>query len=141
MGLSLSLIELLSSDTQLLSLIGEGDVARIFPLIIPQKRAVQRQLPCIVYTLTGEDRAKTYCATLPLVRAEMQFDSYGMTLDGAGGATDVSSALQGALLDFRGHVGNITIADVALNGRMTAVDMEPGLMRVVDMYSIWYTED
>lgn len=141
MKLATALVELLVSDTALLSLLGEDGIVRIFPMIVPQKRAVLKQMPCIVYTVTGEDRTKTYCGTVPMTRAAVQFDSYGVTLMGADGAFEVSAALRRQLLDYRGQVGGVTISDVELTNSLTAYDMEPGLMRVVDLYSIWYTED
>lgn len=138
MNFAAALFELLAADTAILSLIGTADVTRIFPMIVPQKQPAITQMPCLVYTITGEDRSKTYCGTIPLISVTVQLDSYGVRL---AEAYAVSDAVKNRLMDYRGPAGDIVISDVALTGRLTAYDMEPGLMRVVDLYTIWYMEE
>jgi hypothetical protein len=132
------LVAHLEADTSLFSKIGQGDRFRMFAQIIPQKQRAVDQVPCLVYSVTAEDRQKTYCGTQKLVMATVQFDSYAVKLSEA---REVSNALRAAMIDFRGLMGDVVVRDVSLAGSLTLYDMEPGLMRVVDTFVIWFEEE
>lgn len=125
----------LGSDAAIQGLVKEGSIVRIFPLIIPQKRPAKDQMPCIVYTISGEQRQKTYCGTSPLIQVLFSLDLYALT---AIQARELSTVVRNRLLDYRGPMGELLVSDVTLDNSMTQYDMEPGLMRVIDMYSMWY---
>lgn len=132
------LFDFLSADTAILSKVGDGTRARIFPLFIPQKKNMQDQMPCIVYTITSEQRQQTYCGTSPLVQLSVSFDLYAATADKA---RELSDAVRALLIDYRGMIGDMNVRNVSLDNSMTQYDMDPGLMRVIDMYTIWYQKE
>jgi len=133
-----ALFEFLRADSAVLSLVGQGEWARIFPHIIPQKESALTQVPCIVYAVTGEERQRTRCGTDGLTLATVQLDCYALTV---AGARDVSRAARDALMDYRGAFGGIVARDVSLEGSAALYDLDPGLMRVVDTYNIWFDEE
>ncbi len=138
MILETGLVQHLAADTAVLSLVGQGSRVRIFPMIIPQKAKAVDQVPCAVYQVTQEERQKVYCGTQKLISVTLQMDSYAIDL---GTARQLSAAIRSALLDFRGFMGDVLVRDVTLVGGLTLYDMEPGLMRVMDTYIIWYEEE
>lgn len=138
MILEAGLVQFLSNDAGIAALVVKNAWVRIFPLIIPQKMKAVDQLPCTVYQVTLEDRHKTFCGTQKLVMATVQFDHYALTLIGA---RILSKAFRDALLDYRGLMGDVVVRDVTQAGGLPLYDMEPGLMRVMDTYNIWYEEE
>ncbi len=138
MILELGLVEHLISDTTVLSLVAQGDRKRIFPMVIPQKAKAVDQVPCVVYQITQEERQKVYCGTEKLISVTLQLDSYAVDLITA---RRLSAAIRAVLVDFRGLMGDVLVRDVTLVGGLTLYDMEPGLMRVMDTYTIWYEEE
>lgn len=132
------LFAFLSADSGVLSLVGDGQRARIFPMVIPQKMKAVDQVPCVVYQVTQEDRQKVYCGTQKLVSITVTLDCYAMTLIGA---RQLSEAVRAVLVDYRGLMGDVVVRDVTLSGGLTLYDMEPGLMRVMDTYTIWFEEE
>jgi hypothetical protein len=130
-----SLVPFLASHTDVVSLIGSGSILRVYPLIIPQKQPAKDQMPCIVYTISGEQRQKNYCGTSPLVQLMFSLDYYATT---ALKARELANAVRNVLVDYRGPMGEFLVSDVTLENSMTQYDMEPGLLRVIDMFSMWY---
>ena len=128
----------LSSPTEIIAIIGQGDRVRLFPMVIPQKGPAIDQYPCVVYQVTQEERQKTFCGTQKLVSATVQLDLYALTL---AQARQLSAVTRAALIDFRGMMGDVVVRDVTLTGGLTLYDMEPGLMRVMDTYTIWFEEE
>jgi hypothetical protein len=131
-----ALVDYLGSIPEITALISEDGDVRIFPLIIPQKR-IKAQMPCIVYSLTNESRSKTYCGTTGTIEVTIGIDCYAPKLSVA---RNLNVQLRRALLDYRGAMGDALVKDVTLNSSMSLADTEPGLMRVADIYSIWYRE-
>jgi hypothetical protein len=132
------LVSILTSNTAVTAMVQSGSRARIFPLIVPQKKKLVEQMPCVVYTVSSEDRQKTYCGTQKLLNAAIQLDHYALTLEEA---RRLSFAVRAVLIDFIGSDDSIVVRDVALTGSFATYDMDPGLMRVVDTYTIWYEEE
>lgn len=128
----------LSQDAGVSAIVVEGSHKRIYPIVIPQKTAGRSQLPCIVYSVTGENRTKTYCGTVKVIESIIAIDCYAKSLVEA---RRLSIAVRRAILDFRGVMGNVRVRDVTLTNSMTLNDMEPGLMRVADSYSIWHEQE
>lgn len=133
------LVDMLLAETSVISLIGESSArTRLHPLFIPQKDLKTKQMPCYVYAVTSESRQKTYCGTDGLVNAQLQLDSYALKLKEA---RELSAASRRVLVDYRGSMGGVDVRDVTLSSSLTLQDMEPGLLRVVDTYDIWYMEE
>lgn len=133
-----ALFAYLSADTTLLALVGQGSLVRVFPHVIPQKRPAVEQMPCVVYSVTGEVRGRTLCGVDGLVQATVQIDCHGKTLRSA---REVSAAVRPLMVDYRGAMGDLVVRDVSLDTSVTLNDMEPGLMRVLDSYTVWYEEE
>jgi hypothetical protein len=136
-----ALVTHLNNDTGVMSLVSAPGArfVRVFPLAIPQKTKTTEQLPCLVYAVVGETRNKTYCGTSKLVMATLSLDSYAMKLSQA---RQLSSAVRAAIIDFRGVMGGkVRVRDVTHEATLTLLDMEPGVMRVADTYTLWYEEE
>lgn len=138
MTLEEGLVSFLISQTGVTSLVAQENRVRIFPLFIPQRTRLVDQMPCVVYQINGEERQKVYCGTESLVMATVQLDCYALTLQLA---RSVSNAIRSVLKDYRGLMGDVVVRDVTLTGGLALPDMEPGLMRVVDTYTIWFEEE
>ena len=132
-----ALFSFISESTEIKEIIGSSPV-RMFPLFIPQKNPAKDQMPCIVYTVTSEQRQKTYCRTSPLVMCMVSLDFYALDIEAA---RALSTLVRNKMLDYRGLMGTLNVSDVSLENSMTQTDLDPGLMRVIDMYSIWYQEE
>lgn len=133
-----ALFDFLTADTTFLSLVSSGSHVRIYPLVIPQKTGVRAQMPCVVYAVTADSRQKTYCGTSKLVEVSVSIDCYGSTMKQA---RDLATELRSLLLDYRGFMGSTYVSDVSLINSISLPDMEPGLYRVSDTYSVWYKEE
>lgn len=114
-------------------------IARVFPLIMPQKkRDGPPQYPAVVYTLTGTQRQKLYCRTDGTYRQTLELDHYALDYDQA---HELADAVRAVLLDFRGALGGIVaVKDVALETEIDLQDPEPGVFRVNQVWSIWLAE-
>lgn len=138
MSLEAGLVSFLSAQTAVTALIAQGGRVRVFPMVIPQKTKAVDQVPCVVYQVTLEERQKTFCGTQNLVMATVTLDLYALTLVQA---RQLSEAVRAAMVDYRGLMGDVPVRDVTLAGALALYDMEPGLMRVMDTYNIWYEEE
>jgi hypothetical protein len=138
MTLEEALVQILSAQTSVTDQIKSGDRFRFFPLIIPQKAKAVDQVPCVVYQVNLEEFQKTYCGTESLTSASVQLDHYALKL---ADARRLSDACRVALVDFRGTVGSIVIRDVTIVNGLTLYDHDPGLMRVMDTYTIWFEKE
>lgn len=129
----------LTADTAVAALVVVGDYGRIFPMVIPQKAPNgQVQMPCLVYAVVAEAHDKLYCGTSKLAQCTVSVDAYAKTMKGA---REMSAAARTALIDYRGMMGSVAVRDVSLVSSTTLVDMEPGLYRVADTFTIWYEEE
>jgi hypothetical protein len=53
----------------------------------------------------------------------------------------LAKALRKALVDFTGNFGEVAIDTVHLTNEFPMTDPEPGIIRIVQLYNIWYQED
>lgn len=129
----------LRNDTQVGSLVGAATLARIYPSFIPQQTpGGDPQYPAVVYSVLAEQHDKLYCGTSRLVKATVSIDSYAPTVVAA---RELSNAIRSLMIDYRGQMGGtLVVRDVSLESSIVLIDMEPGLFRVNDVYSIWYEE-
>lgn len=128
-----------NSAVQLFVSPGGGRPDRIFPLVIPQKvPGGALQIPAVVYNSSACERQVTYCGTSGLVRTDVQIDCYADTYDTA---RELASAVRSCLLDFSGVLGNIapTVA-ASLDNEFDGHDFEPGLYRVIQLWTFWNKE-
>jgi hypothetical protein len=116
-----------------------GTPNRVYPLVIPQK--VPRgapQTPCVVYETDGIDRQVTYCGTSGLSRTSMKIDCYAEDYNTA---KQVAQAVREVLLDFRGLLGGtVEVRHAALETEFDLQDIEPGLYRISQSWTIWHEE-
>ncbi len=131
MTIRAAVFSILDGDAALTALI----VSRVYRGVIPQQGKASSYMPCITYSKTGERRNKTYCGTDGLVRNGFAVDAYAVT---AAEAEAVAEAAKQALMDYRGAVDGVFIADVELENEFDLEDIEPGLYRVTMNFTLWH---
>jgi hypothetical protein len=114
---------------------------RIHPLVIPQRiAATSQRVPAVVYSISGVDRAVSYCGTDRLVRSTLGIDCYAAGYDAA---RELATAVRTALVDFSGPMGSSTVVPVRtcnIETEFDLMDIEPGLYRVSQQWTIWHEE-
>lgn len=110
--------------------------ANIFGLVREQGTA--DQLPAVLIQRSSTARTVLFCGTDHLVSADLQVDSYAMTGDDAWA---LARALRQALVDFTGNFGDVAIDTVHLTNEFPLTDPDPGIIRITQLYNIWYQED
>lgn len=130
--------QFLVTNTSIAALLSEDGRHRIFPGVIPQKQGGKVQMPCVVYMVTSETKSRTYCGTIALTEILFSVDCYHKTLLGA---RALNKMVRDMLLDYRGMMGDVRVRDISLFSSVVITDMDPGLMRVADVYSVWYEEE
>lgn len=134
MSLQTSLKAFLSADAGVSALVG----SRIYPLVIPDQVYDAATLrPCLVYAIQSVDRTKTFCGTVALQRVTVSVDCYAKVYVDAHA---LATAVETALLDFVGPMGDVTISDIASENKFDLTDLEPGLFRVALSFVVWYAE-
>lgn len=121
-------------------LAGETDAdARVYPLVIPQKVPRGRaQVPAVVYTYVASAWQGTYCGVSRLVSADVRLDCYARTYHEA---RDLAAAVRSLLHDFAGSMGGtVDVRTAILTTEFDVQDFEPGLFRVSQSWTFWYTE-
>lgn len=127
-------------------LVGTAGVAalvgtRVHPLVIPQRIAASTQrVPAVVYSISGVDRGVSYCSTDRLVRSTLGIDCYAAGYDAA---RALATAVRTALVDFSGPMGSATVVPVRtcnIETEFDLMDIEPGLYRVSQQWTIWHEE-
>lgn len=124
----------LSTDPVVAGLAG----ARIYPLMIPQHVYNEAtRLPCLVYQRLGVDRRPTFCSSEGLIATTVRIDSYARSL---GAAAQLGAAVRESLIDYTGAMGAVTVKKVLMETELDLLDVEPGLYRVSQTYSVWHLE-
>jgi hypothetical protein len=98
----------------------------------------ERPLPEVLIFKTRAERQVKFCGTDKLVNADFQIDSYGM--EGLQVLT-LARAIRQALVDFVGMMGDSQIEKIFLSNEFPMIDPDPLVIRVVQIYNIWYMED
>lgn len=128
----------LRNDLGVAALVQDSSVYRIYPLVIPQKLDAIAQMPAIVYSLDSAARSVGYCGTFKTVDRGATIDCYALSY---AGAHQVADAVTASLLDFRGQLGGLVFVHTAnLITALDLQDIEPGLFRVSQSWSIWHSE-
>lgn len=111
---------------------------RIYPLMIPQHAYDElTKLPCLVYARVSVDRQPKFCGTDALARSLVRVDSYARSY---ADATALAAAVYDALIDYSGAMGSETVKKVLADSEFDLLDVEPGLYRVTQTFSIWHIE-
>ena len=115
---------------------------RVYPLVIPERNhADASTYPCLVYTVEGKGRQVRFEGTDSLVRADVRIDSYARTY---GDAQRTAAAVRATLVDYSGYMttadGTIKVKRIFIENEADLVDIEPGLFRVWQQFTIWYDE-
>jgi hypothetical protein len=133
----------LRSDTDVAAIIRTGAIYRIFAGYIPQQ--VQNgpaQVPAIVYSVDAVERERLYCGTSRLIQTRIALSMYATKLSVA---RELASHVRDALIDFHGLMGatpdTADVREVSLENEFSLVDLEPGLHRVEQTYSIRHVEE
>lgn len=107
---------------------------RIFGLV----REPSSELPALLAQRISTVRQPTFCRTSKLVSADFQLDAYAMTGQDAWG---LAAAVRSLMIDFEGMMGDIFVNKILLTNEFPTVDGDPGVIRVTQLYNIWYVED
>lgn len=118
---------------------------RIYPIVIPEQAyADATRQPCIVYSFDGKERQVRFSGTDSLVAASVQIDCYARTY---ASAHAVALAVRTAMVDYSGiwtgtgsPQSSNDIKKVFIENEFDLMDIEPGLYRVSQTYTIWYDE-
>lgn len=115
--------------------------------VYPDQLRQGTKLPAIVYGKTGGQRQQKQCGTDGLVLGSFQLDVYGKTRQEV---RELSNAIIGqgrkgqtppdAMLDYKGLMGTCFVKNCALANDFDTVDPEPGMIRRVQLWDIWYVE-
>lgn len=107
---------------------------RVFGLL----REPSSLLPALLAQRITTQRQTTFCRTSKLVSADFQLDSYAMTGVDAWG---LAAAVRSLMIDFEGMMGDIFVNKILLTNEFPTVDGDPGVIRITQLYNIWYVED
>jgi len=107
---------------------------QIYGVMRPQGN---RPLPELLFYRTGTTRQVKFCGTDSLVASDFQIDSYAIDGDGC---FALAEAVRLALVDYRGNMGDSYVDQVTLSNEFPMNDPDPGIIRMCQLYSIWYQE-
>jgi hypothetical protein len=122
-----------ASITEIAALIGEPAGLRFTKMVVPQRSG----FPASVMQRTGTVRDQTYCGTVRLLQATLQFDHYAKKWDEAVATAEVFRL---AFTDFAGMMGGVEVRSVVLQNEFDLDDPEPGLYRRSQSWLFWYVE-
>jgi hypothetical protein len=95
-------------------------------------------LPSVNVQRTHTLRQELFCGVSPLVSADLQIDSFGITGDEA---WTVAEAMRLVFKNFSGTMGETRVDKVFLINEFPLTDPDPGVIRIVQLYNFWYLED
>jgi hypothetical protein len=114
--------------------VGQLAGENVFGVVRPRATA----LPQVLITRSSTVRTPTFCYTSKLVSADFQIDSFGLKGQDALGLARV---IRLALVDFTGEMGGTFVDRVFLTNEFPTTDPEPGVIRITQLFNIWYQED
>lgn len=127
-----ALFHLLTGDSGIAALVDD----RVYPEVIPQKNFDETsKQPCVVFRRAGAARGTTRCATDALTNSDFVVTSFAMEYEAA---EQVAEVVRVALLDFEGTVEGVRIRTIKLENEFDGLDIEPGLYRVDQFWTIWH---
>ncbi len=139
--IDVSIFTLLKDSAGVAAIVSENSSParfRIYPLVIPQQeQGDATYMPCVVYQKVGLTRGVTNEVSDAMVEATYQVDSYATQyLD----AQTLADAARVALLDVTGTYGGHYIRRIFLQNEFAIEDPDPGLFRISQTYTVWFTE-
>jgi hypothetical protein len=108
---------------------------RIYGLI----REPNTPLPSINVQRAHTQRQELFCGVAPLADASMQIDSFGIDGDTAWAVAKALRLLFQNLTNVA--MGPTLVQKMFLANEFPMVDPDPGIIRVVQLYNVWYLED
>ena len=126
-----ALVSILAVSSDVVSYVGSGTSARIYPVQLPQGQ----KMPSIVYSRITELSDYHMQGDSGLATARVQVDSWGVRTDIA---ADLSNAAHDALSGFRGVVAEVEILGVFHVNSREDFDASAELFRVGRDYMLWY---
>ena len=131
----------LAADAAVSALVG----TRIYPLMIPQQVYTEStKQPCLVYTLDGRARQVRFAGTDTLVQGSLTVDCYARTYAAAQALADAVRALledySGTMTGTGSPISTNVVKKIFIDNELELMDIEPGLYRVSQSYTIWYDE-
>lgn len=106
---------------------------RVYPMLAAQNGAT----PFVVYQRIGAERHVTSCGQANLTSAFIQIDSYAREY---GDAKALAHAVQERIANFHGTMGSVEVKKAFLTTELDLLDVEPGLYRVSQTYTVWFVE-
>lgn len=110
-----------------------------FYMIIPQATPLQQRTPCVVFNRGSVDRQVRYCGTDGVIRTSVTLDCYATSYTAA---RALARVVRESLIDFRGLLGGLlAVRAASLDNEFDLLDIEPGLFRVSQSWTIWHEEE
>lgn len=117
------------------ALIGTGDAARLYPLVLPQQGELL--FPALTYQRISAPRDSTHDGPEGLVRARVQIDAWARTF---AEAKRLADAVRLALDGFKGHAGDVVVDRMYLDGDRDFFEGDAQLYRVTQDWFVWHRE-
>lgn len=127
MSLEASLYSFLTGDAGIAAIID----ARVFPGVIPQGS----DQPCIVYNKQSRSRQQLFCGTDGLLTTRVDIDCYAASYRQS---VLLANAVTAALQDFSGTMGTTPVPKIFLETELDLSDIEPGLYRQSQTWTLWH---
>lgn len=131
MMLEVDLLAFLLGVAPITNLVG----TQIYGLRRPQGA---RPLPEILIQRTTTLRQVKFCGTDKLANALLQIDCYGIELFQA---ASLAKQVRQTLVDFHGMMAETYVDTLHIDNEFPMDDPEPGVMRMIQLYNVWYRED
>lgn len=120
-------------------LLGNSDVMaisrKVYGLTRPQNADT---LPDVLIQRTQTAFQEKLCGRDPLASASMQIESYAMNLIVA---LQLAKAVKASFDGFSGLMGECFVDKVLFENQLVGNDPDPGIARVIQIYTFWYEED
>jgi hypothetical protein len=114
--------------------------ARIYPVIAVQDTAQ----PFLVYTMGTDERQVMYPGSSNLVPGDLEISCYARSYKVA---KNLAASVRTCLIDFSGlmsantsPLSSVQVSTIHLDGESDLEDIEPGLYRVLQRFTVWYYE-
>jgi len=107
MTLEDAIYQKLLADPDVTAIVGSGNEARIFPMILPQNTP----FPAVHFSRVSADRTYSMDGKTGLVASRFQFESYSRSPEEV---KNLSEAIRRSLEVFKGNVGEVVINGIFL---------------------------
>lgn len=112
--------------------------ARIYPLMMPQHAGGEPpKVPSLVYQRISVQRQPLVCTTDKTAQGAVLINAYAVNY---AAVKALAEQVRLALIDFKGMMGDVEIKGCFLDTETDLEDIEPGLYRVAQTWTIWFVE-